>query len=104
MGTLVVELKACLEELTGPLRQVTVRRMFGCDAFLARGKCLNIGDAAERSTCTQQAAADAKDALASCSEQDHLRHDVCDRLDSAPYAPVIDPTPTSVSTLSARLR
>ena len=37
MGTLVVELKACLEELTGPLARVTTRRMFGCDAFLASG-------------------------------------------------------------------
>src|SRR5262249_32670580 len=37
MGTLSVELKACLEELTGPLARVTTRRMFGCDAFLASG-------------------------------------------------------------------
>jgi TfoX/Sxy family transcriptional regulator of competence genes len=37
MGTLSVELKACLEELTAPLPRVASRRMFGCDAFLAGG-------------------------------------------------------------------
>lgn len=37
MRALLVELRACLEELTGPLPWVTTRRMFGCDAFLARG-------------------------------------------------------------------
>lgn len=37
MGTLMVELKTCLEELTRPLPHVSLRRMFGCDAFLARG-------------------------------------------------------------------
>jgi len=37
MGTLGVELKASLEELTAPLARVTTRRMFGCDAFLAGG-------------------------------------------------------------------
>jgi TfoX/Sxy family transcriptional regulator of competence genes len=37
MGTLSLELKACLEELTAPLPRVASRRMFGCDAFLAGG-------------------------------------------------------------------
>lgn len=37
MRTLLVELRTCLEELTAPLPWVTTRRMFGCDAFLARG-------------------------------------------------------------------
>ena len=37
MGTLGVELRASLEELTAPLARVTTRRMFGCDAFLAGG-------------------------------------------------------------------
>ena len=37
MGTLGVELRAALEELTASLARVSTRRMFGCDAFLAGG-------------------------------------------------------------------
>ncbi len=37
MRSLLLELRSQLEDLTAPLPQVSVRRMFGCDAFLARG-------------------------------------------------------------------
>ena len=37
MRTLLLELRSRLDDLTTDLPQVTVRRMFGCDAFLAGG-------------------------------------------------------------------
>ena len=37
MRTLLLELRSRLDDLTAGLPDVTVRRMFGCDAFLARG-------------------------------------------------------------------
>lgn len=37
MRTLLLELRSRLDDLTTGLPQVTVRRMFGCDAFLAGG-------------------------------------------------------------------
>jgi TfoX/Sxy family transcriptional regulator of competence genes len=37
MRTLLLELRSRLDDLTTGLPQVTVRRMFGCDAFLACG-------------------------------------------------------------------
>jgi TfoX/Sxy family transcriptional regulator of competence genes len=37
MRTLLLELRTHLDDLTAELPQVAVRRMFGCDAFLAGG-------------------------------------------------------------------
>ena len=37
MSTLLLELRSRLDDLTADLPRVTVRRMFGCDAFLAGG-------------------------------------------------------------------
>jgi len=37
MSTLLLELRSRLDHLTEDLPRVTVRRMFGCDAFLAGG-------------------------------------------------------------------
>ncbi len=37
MRTLLLELRSRLDDATSGLPQVTVRRMFGCDAFLADG-------------------------------------------------------------------
>ncbi|HUM10780.1 MAG TPA: TfoX/Sxy family protein [Myxococcaceae bacterium] len=37
MRPLLLELRSRLDDLTDGLRDVSVRRMFGCDAFLARG-------------------------------------------------------------------
>ena len=37
MRTLLLELRSRLDDLTAGLPRVTVRRMFGCDAFLADG-------------------------------------------------------------------
>ncbi len=37
MRTLLLELRSRLDDVTEGLRHVTVRRMFGCDAFLAGG-------------------------------------------------------------------
>jgi TfoX/Sxy family transcriptional regulator of competence genes len=38
MRTLLIELRARLEEASARLADVTVRKMFGCEAFLAGGK------------------------------------------------------------------
>jgi TfoX/Sxy family transcriptional regulator of competence genes len=37
MRTLLLELRSRLDDLTDGLPEVSVRKMFGCDAFLARG-------------------------------------------------------------------
>lgn len=68
------------------------------DKWLALGKCANLPDPAARKVCIQQAAADTRDALQTCKEQDELRDAVCARLGAAPYAPVIDPANFTRST------
>ena len=68
------------------------------DNWLAMGKCNNLPDATARGACSQQASADAKDALQSCKEQNGLRQAVCDRLGPAAYAPVINPANFTQST------
>ena len=59
--------------------------------LLALGKCDNQPDRPARRACAEQAAADAKDALASCVDQDTVRKGACGRLGPAPYHPAIDP-------------
>jgi hypothetical protein len=68
------------------------------EKWLASGKCANLADPHAKATCTQQAKADATDALASCKEQDGLRQAACKRLGPAPYAPVIIPANFTHST------
>ncbi len=70
----------------------------GSDRGLALGTCANLPDPTAKKPCDRQAAADARDALASCKEQDRLRQDVCTRLGPAPYVPVIDPANFTNST------
>lgn len=62
------------------------------DYQLALGKCENIVNPGQRKACQQQAAADLKDALQICSDQDDARETACDRLGPAPYDPVIKPS------------
>src|SRR5690242_13499490 len=61
------------------------------DHQLALAKCDNQPDRASRRKCTGQAAADVKDALASCSDERKVRQGACARLGAAPYHPTIDP-------------
>jgi hypothetical protein len=60
------------------------------DHSLAVGKCDNEPDRASRRACATQAAADAKDALASCVDQDSVRQAACGRLGPTPYHPAIN--------------
>jgi hypothetical protein len=61
------------------------------DRSVADGKCANLSDAAARAACNRQAAADARDAMATCADQAAFREAACDRLGDGPYDPVIDP-------------
>ena len=61
------------------------------DYSLALGKCDNFSDPAVAKACQEQALADRKDALATCSDQYDARQAVCQRLGRAPYDPPIDP-------------
>src|SRR5262245_38221031 len=61
------------------------------DQSLALGKCANLGDAAARKACMQQAASDKKDALDGCRAQRDFRLATCVRFGPAPYSPAIVP-------------
>ena len=61
------------------------------DYLLALANCDNLSDEGARGTCRDDAAAELKDAIDSCGEQEDARDDVCDRLGGGPYDPVIDP-------------
>jgi hypothetical protein len=61
------------------------------DYWLARSKCSNLADPAERRQCRQQARRDREDALAECEGQLEARLSLCDELGEDPYDPVIDP-------------
>ena len=61
------------------------------DYALALGNCANVADPAARKACQQQALADLKDAQQTCKDQFAARQELCGRLGSAPYDPVIDP-------------
>jgi hypothetical protein len=61
------------------------------DHQLALAKCDNQPDGASRRRCGGQAAADAKDALASCRDGRKVRKGACKRLGTTPYHPTIDP-------------
>jgi hypothetical protein len=69
------------------------------DYLLALGKCDNVSDPVERKACQQQAIADLKDALQTCTDQNVARQEICQRLGGAPYDPVINPT-NFVSTIN----
>ena len=62
------------------------------DYQLALAKCENIVNPGQRKACQQQAAADLKDALQTCGDQDAAREAACQRLGPAPYDPVIKPS------------
>ena len=78
--------------------QTSDKAWFACssaahgDYWLALAKCDNLADPAARTACRQQAAADLKEALTLCKEQQDAREDVCDRLGGAPYDPIIQPS------------
>jgi len=61
------------------------------DNAVALGKCANITDAAANKACRRQAAADVKDAVQSCQDQDDVRDKACERFGPAAYDPVINP-------------
>jgi hypothetical protein len=58
---------------------------------IGAGKCANVSDAAAEKLCNGNAAADTKDALATCNDQRAVRKTACARLGSHAYDPVIDP-------------
>jgi len=58
---------------------------------VALGKCANVIDAAMKKTCTDQATADAKDALQTCKDERTVRQTSCKKLGPTAYDPVIDP-------------
>ncbi len=62
------------------------------DYQLALGNCDNLPDAAGRTGCEKQAAADFKSALQLCGQQNTLRQIVCGKLGPAPYDPNIVPS------------
>src|SRR5262249_61579418 len=55
------------------------------------GKCATLSGAAAQKLCNGNAAADTKDALATCNDQRAVRKTACARLGSQAYDPVIDP-------------
>jgi hypothetical protein len=61
------------------------------DYWLAYAKCLNLPDATATKDCRQLAAANMRDALDTCDEQDEARDTVCGKLGPAAYDPVINP-------------
>jgi hypothetical protein len=61
------------------------------DYWLAIAKSENLSDPAARRKSRKQALAELRDALRTCKEQLAARQMVCDRLDGAPYDPVIVP-------------
>jgi hypothetical protein len=63
------------------------------------GNCDNIPDPSMTKACLKQASTDRKDAVQSCKDQDTLRKMVCARLGPGPYAPSIDPTNFTKSTV-----
>jgi hypothetical protein len=60
--------------------------------MVALGKCANVTDAAAKKACTEQATADAKDALQTCMDERAVRQTSCKKLGPTAYDPVIDPT------------
>jgi len=61
------------------------------DRTLAVGKCDNLADSVAVKVCRTQAAADAKDARATCADGRKVRITACGRLGAAPYQPEIVP-------------
>ncbi len=61
------------------------------DALLAGANCINLSDNSARKTCSQEATANAKDAMHECRDQADARQDVCKHLGGGAYDPTIDP-------------
>jgi len=79
-------------------RQTSAQALHSCraetesDYWLSLGKCDNLPDAAARKECRKQALAALKDARQECKHQYEARQEVCQRLGSAPYDPLINPS------------
>ena len=58
---------------------------------VALGKCDNVTDVAAKKACTDQAAADAKDALQTCMDEHDVRQTSCKKLGPTAYEPAILP-------------
>jgi hypothetical protein len=61
------------------------------DNSLAEAKCLNLSSPSAARNCRRQAAADLRDAINNCADQDEARDVVCTGLGPAAYDPVINP-------------
>src|SRR4051794_10223232 len=79
-------------QLTSQHALRSCRKEARSDYFLALGKCDNVADADTREDCEEEAVAERKDALETCSAQFDARQAACERLGPAPYDPVINPS------------
>lgn len=61
------------------------------DYWNAMGICTNVGDAAERKDCDDEAASALREALDECAEQHAARLEVCELVGEDPYEPDFDP-------------
>jgi hypothetical protein len=89
-----------LQSLAGPpdVCKVTTKAAIRACEMSARsagsiraGKCATLSDPAAQKLCNGNAAADTKDALATCHDQRGVRKTACARLGPQAYDPVIDP-------------
>jgi len=92
---LAVASTAQVHAVSNPCRMTATAALDSChmgaraDHRLADAKCDNQPDRTSRHMCAKQAAADAKDAVASCFDQHDVRQGACGRLGAAPYHPAI---------------
>ena len=61
------------------------------DLQIARGVCINLSAAAERTECREEANAERQEARALCVEQRDARLDLCEALGEERYDPDFDP-------------
>ena len=59
--------------------------------FVELGKCDNVANLAARKICFDQVTAASREGTQRCRDEAAFREAACDRLDPAPYDPVIDP-------------
>ena len=85
------------DALAGPCTNTATAALRACraevvdDFQIARGVCINLSDAAERSECLEEAGAERQEARALCREQRDARLDLCEALGEARYDPGFEP-------------
>jgi hypothetical protein len=85
------------DALAGPCTNTATAALRACraevvdDFQIARGVCINLSDAAERSECLEEAGVERQEARALCREQRGARLDLCEALGEARYDPGFEP-------------